>query len=164
MLSLRPGRSLARAELAAGAPLGNPGCCLALGRVAAAPLAPQPVAVEHEVLERDDGVGGDDPAGAEHRERLLGRDDRPADVLVLAREAVDAAALGSRHLADERVHALCRAAGARRVKAGEVEPAELEAALLLHLALRRRLDRLAVLVEDTGHRLKQPGLAAPVDR
>src|SRR3954452_4032143 len=164
MLALRPGRSLARAELAAGAPLGNPGCRLASGHVAAAPLAPQPVAVEHKVLERDDGISGDDPAAAEHRERLLGRNDRQADVLVLAREAVDAAALGRRHLADERVHALCRAAGAGGVEPGEVEPAELEAALLLHLALRRRLDRLAVLVEDAGHGLEQPGLAAPVDR
>src|SRR3954465_15310544 len=164
MLALRPGRSFATAELAAVDPLDNPGWPLASGHVAAAPLAPQPVAVEHEVLERDDGVGGDDPAGAEHRERLLGRDDRQADVLVLAREPVDAAALGRRHLADERVHALCRAAGAGGVEPGEIEPAELEAALLLHLALRRRLDRLAVLVEDSGHSLEQPGLAPPVDR
>src|SRR4051794_30218656 len=164
MLALRPDRSLARAELAAGAPLGNSGCRLALGHVAAAPLAPQPVAVEHEVLERDDGVGGDDPAGAEHRERLLRRDDRQADVLVLAREAVDAAALGGRHLADERVHALCRAAGAGGVEPGEIEPAELEVALLLDFAPCRRLDRFAVLVEDAGHGLEQPGLAAPVDR
>src|SRR5689334_5696334 len=112
MLALKPGRSLARAELAAGAALGNPGCRLASGRVAAAPFAPQPVAVEHEVLERDDGVRGDDPAGPEHRERLLGRDDRQADVLVLARETVDAAALGGRHLADEGVDTLGRATGA----------------------------------------------------
>src|SRR4051812_3314203 len=164
MLALRPGRSLARAELAAGAPLGNPGCRLASGRVAAAPLAAQPVAVEHEVLKGDDGVGGDDPAGAEHRERLLGRDDREADVLVLAREPVDAPALGRRHLAYERVHALGRAAGAGGVEPGEVEPAELEVALLLDLAPCRRLNRFAVLVEDACHGLKQPGLAAPVDR
>src|SRR3954451_15472302 len=164
MLAPRPGRSLARAELGAGAPLGTPGCRLAPGRVAAAPLAAQPVAVEHEVLKGDDGVGGDDPAGAEHRERLLRRDGRDADILVVALEAVDAAALGRRHLPDEGVDALGRAAGAGGVEADEVELAELEVALLPDLAPSRRLDCFAVLVEDAGHGLEQPGLAAPIDR
>ena len=85
------------------------------------------------------------------------------DVLALVLQAEDAARTRGLGLADEDVHDLGRAARAHEAGAAFGEVQDFQAGLLERLAARHLVRALAVL-DDTGDRLEQPGIAIRLER